>query len=416
MDADTVRAILLKDDSIMYILNVYGSLMSKHFGERYTISREDVNGIINTIEKMDSHFLENDSIQNQQHNIAKIFKDQLLRSKRKNDVYYEGSDSSEDIGDIMRKTINHTSETNAERTRLDLDWGTRSNGENSVACNNFMGWTDGWSLMNALNPRSIEKTYPTLMLDTRNRNRADSDPSSRKNMQWEFYPGSRWSDGTVNGIGPIRDIVSIECGTIYFPNVDDQSFVEYRQISMLIHEFTEQASILSDKVRFHFLFNAEVIPDDAGTERLKLTPAFNGACETRFSKPITTLTSFTVSFGTPAERITFGHDYDPSPSTVTKGNPTVFTTSIAHSMSNGDLVYLEEFTTGDTTADGTLIRLANRERGHIIQNVTSTTFEIAALDSSSATGTASVARIIFGSRRFFIPLKLTYLSGKTEEY
>lgn len=331
----------------------------------------------------------------------------------------ERSDDDEPIQDRLRSEIYSTSETNASRTRRDLDWNSEKynkpidyNSLPMLDCRSFMGWQNGWDLVNAINPHALVRTFPILTLDTRNRILAGPNQTNRTTMQWNFYNGTRFAQGNVNGLGTIRDIVGIECGTFYFPNTADVSYTEFRQISMFIHEFGEQSSILTDKTRYHFLFNAESITGDSGTERLKLTPAFDTA-ETRFDRPITTLNTLTISFGCPAERITFGPDRDFS-TTVSVANPGVFTTSTAHGLSNGDLVYFEGFTTDNPDTDATAIAFVNRDKGHIIQNASGSAFEVADIDTSGLTN-PTVNTVIYGSRRFFIPLKFRYMGSKKQD-
>ncbi len=414
MDAGEVRSFLLTDKSITDILKIYNKLMTNDYNPSHRISKDEIAGIIETIQSMDDYFLENNEIDEQKRNIAKIFKQKYLNALHK-DMYYEGASSDDDDDDINATLLSQVASKatrNPDSTAIYHQ--KKSDSTQQAECTSFLGFTNGRSLMRALSRQSLEVGYPLLMLDTRNRIRSDADQNARNNIRWDFYEGVNVRQGTVSGIGFIKDIVSVECGTIYLPNIEDNAFTEFRQISMFIHEFSAQAGIINDKVRFHFLFNAENIATDTGTERLKLIPAFEGAAETKFARPITGLSSLTVSFGSPAERITFGHDHDPAPTSVSTANPAVFTTSFNHGLSNGDLVYLEGFTTGDVNADSALITLANQEKGHIIQNKTANTFEIAALDSSGATGTVTVTRIIFGSQRFFIPLKLTYLAMDDE--
>ncbi len=275
----------------------------------------------------------------------------------------------------------------------------------------LFGLSDIIDVVNIVNPSALVSTFPVLTLDTRNRILSDISPASRTKLSWNFYNNSRFSQGAVNGIGDLRDVVSIEPAVIYLPNVSDQSFIEYRQISMYIHEFSEQASILTDKVRYHFLFNAETVTNDSGTARLKLSPAFDNATMV-FNKPLATIDTLTISFGCPAEKITFGYDRDPGvPTSITNANPAVVTTSVSHGLNNGDLIYLENVVS-TSSADSAILAIANQEKGHIIQNVTATTFEIAGLDSSAAAGTLSCTGCIFGSQRFFIPLKFKYLATR----
>lgn len=334
----------------------------------------------------------------------------------------DGIDHDEPIQSILKKEIYNTSDTNTSRTRIDMGWNQQRYEDEKkefpiIDCNSFLGFDNSFDIVNALNPSSLSRIFPPLTLDSRNRILAEYGAESRTTMQWSFYNSTRFSQGSVNGLGTIRDIIGIECGTIYLPNFDNIAFGEYRQISMFIQEFSEQASIINEKIRYHFLFNAEKVPNDVGTERLKLTPAFSDVAETRFDRPITSLNTLTISFGNPGEKITLGYDRDLSPGAITVGATTTFTTSIPHGMSGGDLVYIENFTVSPAGSDTALISEINKNTGHIVTETTALTFTVD-IDTSvwdvGSPPTLSVGSILFGSKRFFIPLKIKYIGGRRD--
>lgn len=371
------------------------------------------------------------SISDCQDAIAK-YVSMLLLQKEKSYVQYDSEDSDtptddndnidgidhdEPIQSILKKEIYNTSDTNTSRTRIDMGWNQQRYEDEKkefpiVDCNSILGFNNSFDIVNALNPSSLSRTFPPLTLDSRNRILAEYGAESRTTMQWSFYNSTRFSQGSVNGLGTIRDIIGIECGTIYLPNFDNVAFGEYRQISMFIQEFSEQASIINEKIRYHFLFNAEKVPNDVGSERLKLTPVFSDMAETRFDRPITTLNTLTVSFGNPGEKITLGYDRDLSPGAITVGSTTQFKTSIPHGMTGGDLVYIENFTTTELGVDN-IISEINRSTGHIVISVETYTFEID-VSTLGWDGDVSCGSIIFGSKRIFIPLKFKYIGGRRD--
>jgi len=270
-------------------------------------------------------------------------------------------------------------------------------------------------LVSAVNPRALTRHFPQLVLDTRNRSLVDSTPGQRTSLSWSRNTSGGYERGALNSLKPVRNIVQIECATIYMPNINDVAFNEYRQISMLIQEFSDQSSILSDSVRFHFLFDAETISNDVGSERLKLTSPYRQTSYVGFDPPLTSIDTLTITFGSPAERLTLGYDRDSNPVSVSSSNPVVFTCSINHNLRAGDLVYLEGFTTDNPSTDSYNISIANRTSGHVIQNPTNTTFEIAILDTTGMVNPI-VTSIIFGPQRFFIPFKLRYVGGQVSRY
>jgi hypothetical protein len=275
----------------------------------------------------------------------------------------------------------------------------------------FLGVKSLIELVSAINPHALSRHFPQLTLDTRNRSLVDASPGVRTTIQWGRNTNGGFAKGTLNSIKPVRNITQIECGTILLPNINDSAFQEFRQITLFIQEFSEQSCILSDTVRFHFMFDAESIVNDSGSERIRLKSVYSHIAEIGFDPPIATIDTLTISFGSPAERLTFGYDRDTNPTSVSSSNPAVFTCSFNHGIKAGDLVYLEGFDTDNPSTDAVTISHANRVTGHVIQNVTASTFEIASINTTGFVN-PRVTTIIFGSQRFFIPLKIRYMGGQ----
>ena len=388
-------------------------------------------GLMSIMTRADMRFFrEHDDIESARRALVDVIgTDIMARIAQANTEEAEFNPSDDELRDHMMAEINMTTENSDVKTKKQqydlIDTSaqpqpqispaptpsSRGRGnENAGVVSGLLGWTNVFDMLYAINPLSLARSSPILTLDTRNRNLVDPDPSNRSKMVWNFTQGLSITQGSVNGIGVIRDIISIDCANIYLPLYNSSLYTEYRQISMYIEELSNQASILSARTRYHFLFDATIVPDDTGSTRLKLVPAFDDS-EVIFDKPVTSLNTLTVSFASPAETISFGYDRDTNPTSVSVANPAVFTTSHTHNLTAGDLVYLEGFTTSNVSGNNTLITLANRESGHVISNVTTNTFEISALDTSTVTS-PSVRAIIYGSRRFFIPLKIKYIGGK----
>ena len=250
--------------------------------------------------------------------------------------------------------------------------------------------------------------YATLALDTKNRNLSDSNPGSRRTLSWVYSSNNaQWVQGSATSTIIIKNAIGMECGILYLPIFDNSLIGEYKQISMFINEFSSQSTYITSKTRYHFLFNAEIVPNNGGG-RLRLSPVYGDVSEIRFDPPIPSISNLTISFSSPADPLSFGFDRDTSPTVqkgISTGDPTTILTSHDHNLTNGDLVYLEGFTTADAAADAAVITAANSVNGYIISNVTSNSFDINALDTSSITAAITLARVIYGSKRFFIPLK-----------
>ena len=242
-----------------------------------------------------------------------------------------------------------------------------------------------------------------LTLDTKNRLLSEADPSSRNSINWVYSSSnsSNWIQGSAISIYQITQIFSIDCGIMYLPMIENTTIDEFKQVSMFISEFSSYGTYTTANVRYHFIFSVERVTTP-GSGRLKLTP-IHDVTEMLIDPAITQLSTLSISFATPFERIVFGRDRDTA--TVTIGATTTINTDNPHDLLNGDLISLIGFTTGNTATDNSTIILANSIAGFTISNVTPSTFTIASLDTSTVTLPISTVTVIYLSKRFIIPLR-----------
>ena len=97
----------------------------------------------------------------------------------------------------------------------------------------------------------------------------------------------------------------------------------------------------------------------------------------------------------------------------------VFTTATGeeHFLAAGDIVYMDSFNTDAPITDIELIQFMNRNRGHKIDTVAPTTFEINYGSISAPTGNiipASGIILYLGSKRIIFKLRLTYAKALDE--
>ena len=257
--------------------------------------------------------------------------------------------------------------------------------------------------------KSRERSIP-LIFDTRNRSLVDSDVYARQTISWAFFVGSHFEQGIAISTRTINNIISIRCSSLLIPNFVPELTNEFRQITMYIKEFSDQSATITSKTRAHFLFDVEPIGN-----RLRLTSPSGSKNEINFESPISSLNNLTISFASPFDIITLGIDRITQKITVNKsigvGLPTGFTFTARHNLNNGDIIYLEGFKTENLIADNLIIVYANRDIGHIVSNVSDYYFEITTLDSFNTTGTLTTDAVIYGSKRFLVPLTFGCLSN-----
>ena len=146
----------------------------------------------------------------------------------------------------------------------------------------------------------------------------------------------------------------------------------------------------------------------------RLVPLPNTSARFYFRKPITLLSSLTLSFGTPLQPLLFDKDRLVYDGALTYVAPDlIFTTTEDPNLSNGDLVYMTDFTTSSTT-DVLLVQTINRSRGNVIHSVNNAIFQfsIDITGFTAPTAPFSVGEVYFGSKRINFKLQFTYVSSK----
>jgi hypothetical protein len=216
---------------------------------------------------------------------------------------------------------------------------------------------------------SIKHAY--FMLDTKYR---CLDNDGTKYFKWDNINSVTRSQGTINMLGSIRDIVSMRTYPLRIPNVAT-AYTPYERISIFVEEFIAQSYIVHENRNFHFIGGSEIkgnwvniCPDD-----------YNEGCY-NFDKPITHIDNITISFASPLEPIIF--DKDRLPTTIIEyGSTTTLQTSEINNLLPGDIIYISDFNTNSIN-DSVITNYFNRQAGHSVTILTPTTFSIP-VDTSS---------------------------------
>jgi hypothetical protein len=293
---------------------------------------------------------------------------------------------------------------------------------------NLLGMNTASEAVRVLNPTAVHrKNY--MLLDSRYRILSGSDVSGISQFSWNYILNSQAdTQGSVNIIGNVRDIIAMRVYPFRIPYVDTADN-NYARISVFVEELGSQAFVAHEDRKFHFMLRAT-----NDTEFIELeTNKFNDGYF-YFEKPITTLNTLTVSFGSPLEPIIFpidrswcGIDYfsdAPATRIYTYPSSSLSATATDYVLANGDRVYFSMFDVGDIDAllvEQTIINTGikdgiNRSSGFEISNVSSTTFTID-FDSSNIQNPITDIRfkVYFGSKRIFMPVELTYIMPDTSK-
>jgi hypothetical protein len=216
-----------------------------------------------------------------------------------------------------------------------------------INVDSIFGYDDIATLVKKVNEpiNSVNTIY--LLLDTRHRNLEND---GTKYFKWDYINKMAISQGTVNSLGDIRDIISMNVMPYRIPAVPS-AINDYNLITMSIEEFSPQAVIAHEDRRFHFIGCIDEKVDDW---LIICSKDYNNA-EYKFNKPITTLNTITTRFGSPLTPITFNKDR--LPGTITYGNPTIFSFDEEHKLNavTPSTVYVSSFTTLNTRYDSDIM-------------------------------------------------------------
>lgn len=313
----------------------------------------------------------------------------------------------------------------------------------------------GLSMRKLFNPKAYEKKV-YILLDRRYR---ESENLERTQWSWSFSNTALVEPGSVNALGPIRDIVGVKIFE-YFMNFDPDlySIIEddlyARRQTVLIHEFSAQSIIGPENRKYHFMGrvggdrfgnlpfyirNKRGPFDTIGlSERFDEGRAFHyNDGSFRFRKPITTIDRITISFGQPFTPLSLPRDKFKG---TLVGGASVFV-QYMELDGNHELptilgttflvrTFITDFTTTDPVADADIIEYVNRPQGFNARNLFPYVANQIIFDLYGATYLAepTVPRPLFASLvgtplpcnvyisyyNFIIPIEITYLNKRAE--
>jgi hypothetical protein len=297
--------------------------------------------------------------------------------------------SFSDIEPISSQTTNITAEINAEQVISDVTVTSVSHDDAAapVQATNvdvvaIMGRSSDVELTRMINPLSFYRNN-YIMLDSRYRLLNGSDGTN--NFKWNYANNKTLTQGSVNAVGVIRDIVAIRVFPLRIPYTSTADF-PWKRVTMEIEEFSAQSFVGQENRRFHFMFDAEI---DGRWINLKPNDFNDGYY--RFYRPVTQISTLTVTFGSPLEPVVFNTDRSKAEVSLYQGITTEITTVNDHNLQTGDIVYLSGFSSQVPNNDAIVIAGINAQ--HFATVVTGTTFTVPITSTSiqfQLTGTISV--------------------------
>jgi hypothetical protein len=265
---------------------------------------------------------------------------------------------------------------------------------------NLFGKNNPHEIQKLFNPQS-QNIYGYVSLDSKYR-QTSNDGTDK--ISWAFMTNSAINTpGAVNFIGELSNLVGLKVHRTRIPYLSDADN-SLKKITMLIEEFRAQSYIGQEGRRYHFQFNPEI---DGNQINLLAWPDGRNVGSYEFRTPITTVDSFTISFGSPLTPIIF--DKDRLYASVTHSPDGLFTTTEPHNLITGDVVSFTDFTSLTPAADDAIIKLVNTPRGNSIIVLDAFNFDIN-VDLTLITNPLFPQSIVayFESKRIIIDLELIY--------
>lgn len=249
----------------------------------------------------------------------------------------------------------------------------------------------------------IALVHQTVQLDSRNRLQTTS--ASSNEYKWNIHAAGKPGHlGDIRIQDTLQQVIAVKVEPFWVP-FSEPLDLYYDKIRMLIREFYSQSIQVTEFLdplesnptvsQYHFEF--KIVKQELN--RVLLKPVWDTYY---FRKPFARVETLTLYFSNPFSTLTL--QADRGTFTITFGNPTLFTSTTAHNLSTGDLVYIINADTGNTAIDNEL----NRKQGHIVTRIDDFNFTVQ-VDSSALPGTDTGIQVFYGSKRINLELEFTSL-------
>jgi hypothetical protein len=323
-----------------------------------------------------------------------------------NKLQADDSDESFDFHELFNKVIDPQ---NSDIERRDVVPSTPM-----IDINSIFGTNDIRDTLKMFNPRALYATS-YIMLDRKYQSRnTDGVTEFNWNLSVSGYGLNEKNAISTNNT---NNVVGIKIQPFRMPS-NDLGLTFSNRISVGIKELSNHAYVSPiDLLRYHFIFTAAVDGLPAN-DSYTLSNVSTSTDSFWLHNPIQSINNITLTFANPNFKLTLDSDrgiMDTSAGALllVPANPTEFTTTANHNLNTGDRVTITGFSTS-LIADNTIVDQINIETGHIVTVTSVTTFTIP-VNSVGMVGVIEVnppAEIYFESKRFIIPIELTYVRDK----
>ena len=302
----------------------------------------------------------------------------IVEQISKNECY----DEQTDIHEMLKTEIGVSTEDIKIESDTDFTQQITNNFANTVDVASIFGSKTFNDLQSIFAPATtIRSAY--VLLDTRYR---VLDNDGRTVIKWNFVNNNNVSQGSVNAIGDIQNIISMRVSPMQMPYTS-QADNDYKRVTMYVQEFSAQSVVAQENRQYHFIF-----PITVGDRWINLEVPRDADGIYRFRNPISRIDSLNITFGSPLQQITFDADRR-NMLVESYGSVITFLATDPHNLETGDLVYVTYFTTANPNIDVNIISGVNAVNGVIATYVDDLRISIAVdttLLKYNGAGTVSV--------------------------
>lgn len=255
---------------------------------------------------------------------------------------------------------------------------------------------------------NIVLPHRTIPLDSRHR--MLSNPSTTE-ITWSLNPaGKPGQYGDIWLQDTLQQIIKMKIYPFWIPT-NNPLYDYFTKIRMNIREIWQHIQVTEflnpdQSLPTAYGYQFEFIITRREKTRIYLEPISNIYI---LSKPVARIETLTVEFRSPFQLITLDPDRGIFTATYSAaaGDPTLFTLTngTSHFLNTGDLVYVINSDSGDTTIDDEL----NDQQGYIVTRINDTEFTIEVDTNSLAPGNQTGITVIYGSKRIVFQMEFTSL-------
>jgi hypothetical protein len=222
--------------------------------------------------------------------------------------------------------------------------------------------------------------------------------------QWLYVDNANQSNGVVNTVETIRNMISLKMMQAVFPAYAINSLTYRLGIKFLEFADSSFKSVNDYHLLLKIRYNTQA---SSGLNYLQTEDFHDGII--KFNKPITEINTLSLSFSDPSNKITIPADVITCTFTTYILTTLTITTSTNHNLTSGNFICFNEFTTNDPLTDKDAINLINSNNGVSVNVISDTSFSIDSGTTITAPLTNLTIQGYINIYRFIFAFEVSYL-------